>query len=223
LERFRLDDGGNRQIVEVVTQLTEAPRTQTDALLNFVQTSTSSAITTSQRVEQARSAYVPSVTYPDSKLAEKLRTVAQLIDAQLKTRIYYVELDGFDTHSQQAAAHASLLTEFSGAVNAFIGDLNQHGHGDRVVVMAFSEFGRRVEENASEGTDHGAAAPMFVAGNRVQTGTIGEHPSLAELFQDDLKFHTDFRQVYAAVLENWLGWPSKAVLAGEFTPIELFV
>jgi uncharacterized protein (DUF1501 family) len=222
LERFRLEDNGDQRIAEVVSQLSVAQRSQPDALLSFVQSSTSSAITTSQRVEEANAGYQPGVTYPDNRLAEKLRTVAQLIDAELETRIYYVELDGFDTHSQQAAAHASLLTEFSSAVSAFLGDVNHHGHGDRIVVLAFSEFGRRVEENASEGTDHGAAAPMFVAGNRVRSGVIGPHPSLEDLFQDDLKFHTDFRQVYAAVLEHWLGWPSQPVLDAEFQPLELF-
>ncbi len=91
-----------------------------------------------------------------------------MIDAGLKTRVYYVELDGFDTHSQQAAAHAALLQQLSGAVRAFIEDIEHHGHGDRTLVMSFSEFGRRVAEDASEGTDHGAAAPMFLAGSRVR-------------------------------------------------------
>jgi uncharacterized protein (DUF1501 family) len=89
-----------------------------------------------------------------------------------------------------------------------------------VAVLAFSEFGRRVQENASEGTDHGAAAPMFLAGAKVKAGLIGDHPSLTDLEDGDLKFHTDFRQVYATVLESWLGWPSQSVLGGSFEPIE---
>ncbi len=88
--------------------------------------------------------------------------------------------------------------------------------------MCFSEFGRRVEENASQGTDHGAAAPMFVAGERVRAGLIGKHPSLDDLDQGDLKHHIDFRQVYAAVLEQWLGWESQAILDGAYQPIALF-
>ncbi len=87
--------------------------------------------------------------------------------------------------------------------------------------MSFSEFGRRVAENASEGTDHGAAAPMFLAGSRVRNGLIGEHPSLSDLDDGDLKFHTDFRQVYATVLERWLGWPATSVLGGEFKTIDV--
>jgi uncharacterized protein (DUF1501 family) len=154
-------------------------------------------------------------------LASKLRTVAQLIDAGLGTRVYYVTLDGFDTHSQQADAHTALLGQFSGAVHAFVRDVTEHGHGKRVLVAAFSEFGRRVAENASAGTDHGAAAPMFLAGGRVKPGLIGAHPSLADLEDGDVKFHTDFRQVYAAILEKWLGWPSAPVLGEEWKPAEV--
>jgi len=160
------------------------------------------------------------VTYPESELSARLKTVAQLIDADLKTRIYYVELDGFDTHSQQAAAHAALLQQLGGAVRAFIEDVAHHGHGDRTLVMSFSEFGRRVAENASEGTDHGAAAPMFLAGSRVRAGLVGEHPSLDDLDDGDLKFHTDFRQVYATLLQDWLGWSSSSILGGEFKSID---
>jgi uncharacterized protein (DUF1501 family) len=132
----------------------------------------------------------------------------------LGARIYYVELDGFDTHSNQSDAHAALLRELSESVAAFIDDVSQRGHGDRVLVMTFSEFGRRVRENASQGTDHGTAAPMFLAGGGVQSGPIGSHPSLADLEEGDLKFHTDFRSVYATLLDCWLGWPADAVLAG---------
>ena len=165
--------------------------------------------------------YQTPVTYPESALATRLKTVAQLIDAGLKTRVYYVELDGFDTHSQQAAAHAALLQQLSGAVRAFVEDVAHHGHGDRTLVMSFSEFGRRVAENASEGTDHGAAAPMFLAGSRVRAGLVGEHPSLNDLDDGDLKFHIDFRQVYATLLERWLGWSSTSVLGGEFKSIDV--
>src|SRR5581483_10849154 len=141
----------------------------------------------------------------DSALARRLKTVAQLIDAGLGTRVYYLDLDGFDTHANQAAAHASLLAELSGAVSAFIADLARHGHDKRVLLMTFSEFGRRVHENASQGTDHGAAAPMFVAGGRVRPGLLTKHPSMTDLDEGDVKFTTDFRAVYAGVLEHWLG------------------
>jgi uncharacterized protein (DUF1501 family) len=97
-----------------------------------------------------------------------------------------------------------------------------HGQRDRVLVMTFSEFGRRAKENGSRGTDHGSAAPMFLVGGKVKAGVVGEHPSLTELEMGNLKHHTDFRQVYAAVLDRWLGVSSKEVLGGDFKPIEVF-
>jgi uncharacterized protein (DUF1501 family) len=155
-------------------------------------------------------------------LAQQLRLVAQLIDAGLTTRVYYLEIDGFDTHANQGEAHAALLEQVSSGLKAFLDDVALHGHGQRVAAMCFSEFGRRVEENASEGTDHGAAGPIFVAGQRVQSGLIGNHPSLADLDQGDVKHHTDFRQVYASLLEQWLGWESRHILDGAFEPVKLF-
>ncbi|MEX0939534.1 MAG: DUF1501 domain-containing protein [Pirellulales bacterium] len=223
LEGFRLRGGENGDLPSTIKQLAEAKRASTNHLLDFVQTSTSAALTASQRVEEATLDYKSDTVYPTTGLASKLRTVAQLIDAGLSTQIYYVELDGFDTHSRQAAAHSALLSEFSDAVSAFISDIAQHGHGQRVLVMSFSEFGRRVKENASEGTDHGAAAPMFVAGGRVQAGLVGRQPSLTELDDGDVKSHTDFRQVYATVLEDWLAWQSAPILGDQYEKLPLFV
>ena len=118
-------------------------------------------------------------------------------------------------------AHAGLLTELSAAVAAFVKDLDQHGHGKRVAVVTFSEFGRRLKENASQGTDHGAAAPMFVAGGKVKSGLLGKHPSMTDLDEGDLKFTTDFRAVYAGVLEHWLGVDSQPVLGQKFEPVKV--
>jgi uncharacterized protein (DUF1501 family) len=220
-ESFRLQDGGSQKFRDAVRALTSDKQPPNDSLLNFLQSSTTSAITTSEHIAEVLRDYKTPIEYPESDLANRLKTVAQLINAGLRTRIYYVELDGFDTHSQQPAAHAALLQQFGGAVRAFIEDVGHHGHGNRTLVMSFSEFGRRVAENASEGTDHGAAAPMFVAGSCVRAGLIGKHPSFDDLEDGDLKFHTDFRQVYATLLEHWLGWPSKAILGADFQSIEL--
>ena len=195
-----------------------AKRNRRSDLLDFVQTSTDTAINVSQRLQETTASYLPSVSYPDSALGRELETVAQLIDADLATRIYYVEVEGFDTHAQQADAHASLVRQVSDAVSVFIQDINSHGQGDRVLTVCFSEFGRRVAENASKGTDHGTAAPMFIAGNKAQSGLIGEHPSLNDLENGDLRYHTDFRQVYAALLEQWLKVDSKPILHGQFQP-----
>jgi uncharacterized protein (DUF1501 family) len=145
-----------------------------------------------------------------------------LIDAGVAERIYYTSLGGFDTHAVQARTHAELLTQLGDALAAFQADLTEHGHAQRVVTLTFSEFGRRVRENGSQGTDHGAAAPMFLAGGAVTPGPIGAHPSLVDLDDGDLKFHTDFRSVYATVLDRWLGISSRDILGAEFPPLPLF-
>lgn len=216
LDRFRLKDV-NDKLRKTVTQI---GKTSTgNGLLGFVESSTGSALSASQQIEAASGGYKTGITYPESGLAKKLKTVAQLIDSGLKTRIYYVTLDGFDTHSRQAPAHAALLRELSGALDAFVRDLDEHGHGDRVLTMSFSEFGRRLQENASEGTDHGAAAPAFLAGNRVKAGLIGKHPSLHDLQDGDVKFQNDFRQLYATVLDQWLGVDSVPIIGDKFSPV----
>ena len=113
------------------------------------------------------------------------------------------------------------MQQLGGALAAFAEDLQAHGQLDRVATLVFSEFGRRVEENASRGTDHGAAAPVFLVGSQVKPGLIGKHPSLTDLDDGDLKFHTDFRGVYAALLENWLGWPAAPILGDGFKPADI--
>lgn len=222
IDRFRLQDGGQKGFRDTVADLarseTAAPGSD---LLGFVRSSTDSALDASRRIESVGSNYKTEIVWPESGLSTKLKTIAALIDSGLGTRVYYVTLDGFDTHAQQAGAHAALLREFSSAVEAFVRDVAAHGHGDRVVVAGFSEFGRRLAENASEGTDHGAAAPLFLAGNRVRPGLIGKHPSLNDLDDGDVRFHTDFRQVYAAILEQWLKTPSEPVLGGRFEPVSI--
>jgi uncharacterized protein (DUF1501 family) len=115
-----------------------------------------------------------------------------------------------------------LLTTVSAAMTAFYKDLSARGHGDRVLLMTFSEFGRRAKENGSRGTDHGEAAPMLLVGGKVKPGLVGKHPSLTDLNAGNLKFHTDFRQVYATILDQWLGVASKDVLGGKFEHIEMF-
>jgi uncharacterized protein (DUF1501 family) len=222
-EKFRLNAASDPALLGAIKDLAGQSRNSSDDLLGFLQTSTSSALSDSDRITQALRGYQSPVQYPDNDLANKFKTVAQLIAAGLPTRVYYLELDGFDTHSQQPGAHAALLQQMGGSMQAFLDDVAHQGQADRVLVMSFSEFGRRVQENASEGTDHGAAAPVFLAGTRVKPGLIGKLPSLTDLEDGDLKFHTDFRQVYAAVLDDWLGWKSRDVLQGEYAPVSVFV
>jgi uncharacterized protein (DUF1501 family) len=191
-------------------------------LLDFVCRTAVETYASSRRLRQIGRTYQPRVSYPNTALGQRLRLAAQLIDGGLGARLFYVALDGFDTHAAQAAAHANLLRQLSEAVSAFFRDLSARGHRDRILLMTFSEFGRRVRENGSRGTDHGTAAPMLLVGGRVRPGLVGDHPSLRDLDAGNLRFHTDFRQVYAAILDHWLGVPSRQVLGQDFRPVELF-
>ena len=221
LEAFRLDDGGDLRLRRTVKEAADQPRDDAPDLLRFLQRSTVAALECSDRVQEALKNYSTPVAYPGTALAQQLRTVAQLIDTGMSTRVYYLSLDGFDTHSQQAAAHAGLLTQFSQAVAAFFQDLHHHGQAQRIVLMTFSEFGRRVKENASAGTDHGVAGPIFLVGPAVAPGPIGPHPSLTDLIDGDLQHHTDFRRVYATLIEKWLGFDSRPVLGDSYDPLPL--
>jgi uncharacterized protein (DUF1501 family) len=160
----------------------------------------------------------PLVTYPTGPAAElgrQLQMVASMIRANLKTRVYYVTLGGFDTHAQQGGQngrHANLLRGFAESTKAFYDDLKKQGNDGRVLTLVFSEFGRRVGQNASQGTDHGTAAPMFLVGPMVKPGVLTPHPSMKDLDEGDLKFTTDFRSVYAGVLKGWLKADADEVL-----------
>ncbi len=159
--------------------------------------------------------------YPDSRLGQQLRMVSSLIAGRLPTRVYYVSQGGYDTHARQAETHNQLLTDFSASTAAFLQDLKNQKNDQQVLCMAFSEFGRRVAENGSAGTDHGAAAPMFLLGSPVQGGIRGENPDLENLINGDLRHTTDFRQVYATVLEDWLQVAHRQVLGREFEKLDL--
>ena len=164
------------------------------------------------------------VPYPGSWLGNQFALISRLIAGGLKTRIYYVSQGGYDTHTGQAGAHDRLLREMGESVSAFLADLKAQGNLGRVTLMTFSEFGRRVKENASGGTDHGAAAPLFLAGGGVQAGLLGEMPSLAarDLDDGDVKFNVDFRSVYATVLEKHLGVKSDPILGRAFPLLKAY-
>jgi uncharacterized protein (DUF1501 family) len=153
-------------------------------------------------------------------LNQKLQLIAGLIAKGFGTRIFYANLGGFDTHYAQSLAHQNLLAELADSVGGFFKTLKTTGHDSRVRLMTFSEFGRRVDENGSRGTDHGAASCLFVAGPSVKGGVVGKHPSLADLDAGDLKYHTDFRRVYGTLLDGWLSCDSKAVLGAKWNHVK---
>ena len=159
--------------------------------------------------------------YPrNNGLGEGLKTVARLVTGEVPTRIYYLSIGGFDTHANQSGGHAYLLGQVADAIAAFYRDLALQGRDKDVMLMTFSEFGRRVKENGSGGTDHGAAGPMFVVGSSLKGGVYGAYPSLEDLDDGDLKFTTDFRSVYSTLLGNWLGTDAGKVLGGNFAPLK---
>ncbi len=171
----------------------------------------------SKQLMDVAARYQPQAKYPTSNLAKGLQTLAEAIVEGLGLRVGYVTLGGFDTHAQQANTQASLLKDLADSLTAFYADLAAHGASQNVIVMTWSEFGRRVEENAGLGTDHGTAAPLFVLGDAVRGGIYGEPPDLNKLDSaGNLIFTTDFRAIYATVLDAWLGAPSQAILGGDF-------
>jgi uncharacterized protein (DUF1501 family) len=161
--------------------------------------------------------YASTVKYPDTPIARKLRGIAQVHLADLGSRIFYCDHGSFDTHASQNPGHGNLWTAVSEGLDAFMTDLRQHDHADNVIVLLFSEFGRRVHDNGS-GTDHGAAGPVFVLGEKVQGGHYGEYPSLKaeDLVQGDLNPNMDFRGVYSTILEKWLKLDPKPIVGGTF-------
>jgi uncharacterized protein (DUF1501 family) len=193
-----------------------------DSLTSFVRRSALDAYAFADQLAATVKGQRSGVTYPKTALAEHLSLVAQLIRAGLGTRVYYATQSGYDTHSVQPTRHAELLSELAGAVRAFHDDLAAARLDDRVAVLCFSEFGRRVEENGSRGTDHGTAGPVFLLGSQVRGGLVGTSPSLVDLDADgDLKMTVDFRRVYASVLESWLGIPAKPVLGEAYAPLPI--
>lgn len=154
-------------------------------------------------------------------LQRSLQLVYRMIAADMPTRIYYVSMGGFDTHAGQVGRHRQLMQQFGGAMKSFVGKLKADKLLDRVLIMAFSEFGRRVVQNASGGTDHGEAGPMFVFGSKIVPGLHQKHPSLEKLHRGDLAYGCDFRRVYATVLRDWLKIKPQKVLGRNFTPLKL--
>jgi uncharacterized protein (DUF1501 family) len=189
--------------------------------LDFIRRVALNAEVASDQIAKATAKYTGTTEYPQSGLGRDLRFVSQMIAGGMSTRIYYTGMGGFDTHANQGMTHDRLLGDFDAALSAFIKDLKEQGNFNRVTIMTFSEFGRRVKENASGGTDHGTAAPVFLAGAGITPGIFGNAPDLSDLDKGDLKFSVDFRRIYSALLESRLKVPHEQVLGARFTPLEI--
>jgi uncharacterized protein (DUF1501 family) len=233
---YRLDLGGGeparlkarRKLLEDLTQ--PAKDEDAGAMLDFVRRREVQTLSTIDRIQEVltgtanvgrdQMAFENGRFVAINTLGQKLQLVAQLIQKGFGTRVFYVMIDGFDTHSSQADQHRKLLAEIADGISGMFNVLQATGHDKRVLAMTFSEFGRRVNENGSKGTDHGSGSCLFVAGPALKAGLVGEHPSLSDLDSGDLRYHTDFRRVYATLLDCWLGCDSNAVLAGKFEHLD---
>jgi len=197
-------------------------KSKTDlSTIDFLQRTALDAQLSSDKILAIARKYESNVPYPQGRLAASLSMIARMIAGGLPTRVYYASQGGFDTHAGQVNAHERLMGELNDALSAFATDLKQQGNFDRVLLITFSEFGRRLVENANGGTDHGAAAPMFIVGGTVKPGLFGKYPSLSDLDYGDLKFNTDFRSVYGTVLDKWLRAPSQVVLGRKFPALPI--
>ena len=192
-----------------------------DDLLDLLADSARDARVSSAAIRVQVADYKTPIDYPGTPLAGALKRVAALVSSDLSTRVYYVYKNGFDTHVNQAARQNRLLGDLDAAVGAFQKDLGRSASSDRVTTAVFSEFGRRVSENASRGTDHGTAGPVFVLGERVNGGLHGMHPDLRELERGDMQYTTDFRSVYRSLLEDWMGVEAETILGGRFPTLDL--
>jgi uncharacterized protein (DUF1501 family) len=222
LEQFRRrlgipESAGAAEQRTALDRLGSGQRGEPGSLLQFVERSSMITYTSSARLEGVLRGRQAATGYPEFfGLARRLKLVAQLIKAGLGTSMYYTQIGGFDTHANQLGAHANLLREVGDSVRAFFEDLQRAGQADRVLLLAFTEFGRRLRENASAGTDHGTATPVFLVGPRVRPGVHGPNPNLTDLVDGDPRHAIDFRRVYATVLDQWLDCPSQAVLGARY-------
>jgi uncharacterized protein (DUF1501 family) len=205
----RMEDGKKAHAPSSILHSRSSP-------LDFLHRTAMDAQLSSDDILRVTQNHQPSNNYPRGELGEGLRLVAAMIRGGLSTRVYYVHLGGFDTHANQRGRHDQLMQRFGEAVGAFWADLKAQKNDERVMMLTFSEFGRRVAQNASGGTDHGAAAPIFLFGPRVKGGIVGNNPSLTDLDNGDVKHQTDFRSVYATLLQQWLDTPSKPILGQQF-------
>jgi uncharacterized protein (DUF1501 family) len=210
---FRLQEGSERWAASRSALL----EGQAGGELAFLRAAAETTYRAAERMSALSERAAP-IEYPEHELARRLRLIARLITGEFGTRVFHVQLGGFDTHARQAPLHAALLQQLSTALAAFQADLRHHDAEDRVTTLVFSEFGRRAAENGSRGTDHGAGAPVFLVGGRVRGGMHGAPPDLGRLVDGDVPATTDFRALYASLERDWMGLdPSTAI-----EPLALF-
>ncbi|MDP6050493.1 MAG: DUF1501 domain-containing protein [SAR202 cluster bacterium] len=194
-----------------------------DAVMEFLGQTGTDALKGADILRTAPEKYNSSVEYAANPIAQSLKSVAQVMFADLGTRIYYTQHGSFDTHAGEIESHTKLWDEVGGGIGDFMDDLREHGHAENTSILVFSEFGRRIKDNGS-GTDHGSGGVAFMIGDQVNGGMYGEYPSLKEedQLEGDLHFNNDFRQTYTSILEQWLKLDAEPIVNGKFEPFRLF-
>ncbi len=216
-------DRGQEARNKVFRKLNMAGKGGFSSNADFIKMTAGNANASSDQIRKMAKEYKPKVDYPNTPLGRNLKTIAALIASGLSTRIYHTQLGGFDTHSGQRLNHDRLMLQLDEAITAFYQDLKAQKQDHRVLTMTMSEFGRRVKENGSRGTDHGAASALFLFGAGVKSGIHGKHPSLTDLQGGgggSLKHTVDFRSVYASVIDKWIGGKSETALGGKYPHID---
>ena len=188
-----------------------------DPVLDFLGQTGSNALKGADILRTAPEKYSSSIEYAANPISQSMKSVAQVLFADLGTRVFYTQHGSFDTHSGELTSHAKLWQEVSGAIGDFYDDLKEHGREDEVVVLVFSEFGRRIKDNGS-GTDHGSGGVAFVIGSEVKGGMYGQYPSIreADQLEGELHFNNDFRSTYSTIIENWFGLDAVPIVNGTF-------
>lgn len=207
---------------ELIQKIAKSPyHDHHDSVASFLHKSLRETTQSSDYIYEQSKIYSSQLTYPATNFAKRMKTIAELICSGSETQVYYISLPGFDTHAGQLGMHDRVLSTYSEAVKAFCEDLKANNLFDDTVILTFSEFGRRVKQNASRGTDHGTANNVYVINGKLKKpGIYNELSNLTDLDEGDLKFTVDFRQVYATIVENSLSKPSKLILGGEFQSLD---
>ena len=188
-----------------------------DPVLDFLGQTGTDALKGADILRTAPQQYSSTIEYASNPISQSLRSVAQVLFADLGTRVFYTQHGSFDTHSGELISHAKLWDEVSSGIGDFYDDLKEHGREDEVIILVFSEFGRRIKDNGS-GTDHGSGGVAFIIGSEIKGGMYGQYPSIkeADQLEGDLHFNNDFRSTYSTIIESWFGMDAIPIVNGSF-------
>ena len=217
-----IEDTATRDLALNIFTRMYGPAEGRDAILDAIGETGMSAYLGADILRAAPAQYHSSIEYADNQVAQAMRDIAQVMFADVGTRVFYTQHGSYDTHSGELINHANLWNELSTAVGDFFADLEEHGRGDEAIVMVFSEFGRRIDDNGS-GTDHGSGGVAFVMGSNVKGGLYGEYPSLEPIDQveGDMAYNNDFRGLYSTLLDGWMGVDPHPILGGTYEQFDM--